>query len=70
MFEHMEFLSADIVLAPAADHLHSNVSIAGFEITVDHPHTDVVRCSQLVRGILFFLSSRCVYRALPSEVKD
>uniref|UniRef100_A0A3B3UNS5 Cyclin N-terminal domain-containing protein n=1 Tax=Poecilia latipinna TaxID=48699 RepID=A0A3B3UNS5_9TELE len=21
----------------------------GFEITVDHPHTDVVRCSQLVR---------------------
>uniref|UniRef100_A0A3B3XZY4 Cyclin-like domain-containing protein n=1 Tax=Poecilia mexicana TaxID=48701 RepID=A0A3B3XZY4_9TELE len=26
----------------------------GFEITVDHPHTDVVRCSQLVRGIAFF----------------
>uniref|UniRef100_A0A3B4WZC9 Cyclin T2b n=1 Tax=Seriola lalandi dorsalis TaxID=1841481 RepID=A0A3B4WZC9_SERLL len=26
----------------------------GFEITVDHPHTDVVRCSQLVRGITFF----------------
>uniref|UniRef100_A0A3Q1GJW4 Cyclin T2b n=1 Tax=Acanthochromis polyacanthus TaxID=80966 RepID=A0A3Q1GJW4_9TELE len=26
----------------------------GFEITVDHPHTDVVRCSQLVRGMLFF----------------
>uniref|UniRef100_A0A3Q0SN74 Cyclin T2b n=1 Tax=Amphilophus citrinellus TaxID=61819 RepID=A0A3Q0SN74_AMPCI len=22
----------------------------GFEITVDHPHTDVVRCSQLVTG--------------------
>uniref|UniRef100_A0A669DA49 Cyclin T2b n=1 Tax=Oreochromis niloticus TaxID=8128 RepID=A0A669DA49_ORENI len=29
----------------------------GFEITVDHPHTDVVRCSQLVRGITFFLTS-------------
>uniref|UniRef100_A0AAZ1XIP2 Cyclin-like domain-containing protein n=1 Tax=Oreochromis aureus TaxID=47969 RepID=A0AAZ1XIP2_OREAU len=28
----------------------------GFEITVDHPHTDVVRCSQLVRGITFFLT--------------
>uniref|UniRef100_A0A3P9NR70 Cyclin-like domain-containing protein n=1 Tax=Poecilia reticulata TaxID=8081 RepID=A0A3P9NR70_POERE len=26
----------------------------GFEITVDHPHTDVVRCSQLVRGIAIF----------------
>lgn len=26
------------------------VFFAGFEITVDHPHTDVVRCSQLVRG--------------------
>lgn len=24
---------------------------AGFEITIDHPHTDVVRCSQLVRGM-------------------
>lgn len=23
----------------------------GFEITIDHPHTDVVRCSQLVRGM-------------------
>uniref|UniRef100_A0A8C1INQ7 Cyclin T2b n=1 Tax=Cyprinus carpio TaxID=7962 RepID=A0A8C1INQ7_CYPCA len=27
----------------------------GFEITIDHPHTDVVRCSQLVRGRLEFL---------------
>uniref|UniRef100_A0A669AZV9 Cyclin T2b n=2 Tax=Oreochromis TaxID=8139 RepID=A0A669AZV9_ORENI len=27
----------------------------GFEITVDHPHTDVVRCSQLVRGALHAL---------------
>uniref|UniRef100_A0A3Q2WVF0 Cyclin T2b n=2 Tax=Haplochromini TaxID=319058 RepID=A0A3Q2WVF0_HAPBU len=26
-----------------------------FEITVDHPHTDVVRCSQLVRGALHAL---------------
>ena len=34
----------------------SNILIAGFEITVDHPHTDVVRCSQLVRGITFFFS--------------
>ncbi|KAK0154754.1 Cyclin-T2 [Merluccius polli] len=28
----------------------------GFEITVEHPHTDVVRCSQLVRGTHFLLS--------------
>uniref|UniRef100_A0A671SCB2 Cyclin-T2-like n=1 Tax=Sinocyclocheilus anshuiensis TaxID=1608454 RepID=A0A671SCB2_9TELE len=27
----------------------------GFEITIDHPHTDVVRCSQLVRGRCFQL---------------
>uniref|UniRef100_A0A671PNY1 Cyclin-T2-like n=1 Tax=Sinocyclocheilus anshuiensis TaxID=1608454 RepID=A0A671PNY1_9TELE len=25
----------------------------GFEITIEHPHTDVVKCSQLVRGIDF-----------------
>uniref|UniRef100_A0A8C7JRH3 Cyclin T2b n=1 Tax=Oncorhynchus kisutch TaxID=8019 RepID=A0A8C7JRH3_ONCKI len=30
----------------------------GFEITIEHPHTDVVRCSQLVRGTAFFLSSK------------
>uniref|UniRef100_A0A3P8YBD2 Cyclin-like domain-containing protein n=1 Tax=Esox lucius TaxID=8010 RepID=A0A3P8YBD2_ESOLU len=32
----------------------------GFEITIEHPHTDVVRCSQLVRGtdlLLWVLSS-------------
>lgn len=34
----------------------SSFLVAGFEITVDHPHTDVVRCSQLVRGITFFLT--------------
>lgn len=22
----------------------------GFEITIEHPHTDVVKCTQLVRG--------------------
>lgn len=32
--------------------------VTGFEITVDHPHTDVVRCSQLVRGIAFFFLQR------------
>lgn len=32
--------------------------IPGFEITVDHPHTDVVRCSQLVRGRIFQLHSK------------
>uniref|UniRef100_A0A672Q1K6 Cyclin-T2-like n=1 Tax=Sinocyclocheilus grahami TaxID=75366 RepID=A0A672Q1K6_SINGR len=31
----------------------------GFEITIDHPHTDVVRCSQLVRGRSFLMSSIC-----------
>uniref|UniRef100_A0A3P8VG18 Cyclin T2b n=1 Tax=Cynoglossus semilaevis TaxID=244447 RepID=A0A3P8VG18_CYNSE len=30
----------------------------GFEITVDHPHTDVVKCSQLVRGTTRFLTSK------------
>uniref|UniRef100_A0A671SDU0 Cyclin-T2-like n=1 Tax=Sinocyclocheilus anshuiensis TaxID=1608454 RepID=A0A671SDU0_9TELE len=29
----------------------------GFEITIDHPHTDVVRCSQLVRGRLAWITS-------------
>lgn len=24
--------------------------ISGFEITIEHPHTDVVKCTQLVRG--------------------
>lgn len=23
---------------------------SGFEITIEHPHTDVVKCTQLVRG--------------------
>lgn len=32
--------------------------IAGFEITIEHPHTDVVKCSQLVRGIDFIRSLR------------
>uniref|UniRef100_A0A8C8DU59 Cyclin T2a n=1 Tax=Oryzias sinensis TaxID=183150 RepID=A0A8C8DU59_9TELE len=29
----------------------------GFEITIDHPHTDVVKCTQLVRGRGFLLCS-------------
>ena len=33
--------------------------VPGFEITIDHPHTDVVKCSQLVRGRGFFLCSLC-----------
>lgn len=31
--------------------------VPGFEITIDHPHTDVVKCSQLVRGRGFLLCS-------------
>lgn len=31
----------------------------GFEITIDHPHTDVVKCTQLVRGRGFLLCSLC-----------
>uniref|UniRef100_A0A8C6UE58 Cyclin-like domain-containing protein n=1 Tax=Neogobius melanostomus TaxID=47308 RepID=A0A8C6UE58_9GOBI len=27
----------------------------GFEVTIDHPHTDVVKCTQLVRGTTFSL---------------
>lgn len=30
--------------------------IAAFEITIDHPHTHVVKCTQLVRGELRLLS--------------
>lgn len=33
--------------------------VPGFEITIDHPHTDVVKCSQLVRGRGFLLCSLC-----------
>lgn len=33
--------------------------VPGFEITIDHPHTDVVKCTQLVRGRGFFLCSLC-----------
>lgn len=36
------------------------LTMAGFEITVDHPHTDVVRCSQLVRGITSLLAQTCI----------
>lgn len=33
--------------------------VPGFEITIDHPHTDVVKCSQLVRGRGFFFCFLC-----------
>lgn len=35
--------------------------IAAFEITIDHPHTHVVKCTQLVRGECpVFFSGVCV----------
>lgn len=33
--------------------------VPGFEITIEHPHTDVVKCTQLVRGRGFLLCSSC-----------
>uniref|UniRef100_A0AC11DKT0 Cyclin T2 n=1 Tax=Ovis aries TaxID=9940 RepID=A0AC11DKT0_SHEEP len=32
----------------------------GFEITIEHPHTDVVKCTQLVRGKNALLKSQCL----------
>lgn len=46
---------------PAMSVLNSPVMyfVPGFEITIDHPHTDVVKCTQLVRGRGFLLCSLC-----------
>lgn len=29
----------------------------GFDVAIDHPHTHVVRCCHLVRGMIYFLLS-------------
>lgn len=44
-----------IPLAPHGLFSCVTIFLSGFEITIEHPHTDVVRCSQLVRGTSNFI---------------
>lgn len=39
--------------------LSSALLLSGFEITIDHPHTHVVKCTQLVRGENQLLTLNC-----------
>lgn len=39
--------------------LSSAFFLAAFEITIDHPHTHVVKCTQLVRGENHLLTINC-----------
>ena len=50
-FSNMRFKLSSL----QAQELHSNENILlqtlGFEVAIDHPHTHVVRCCQLVKGV-------------------
>ena len=42
-----------------AQELHANENILlqtlGFDVAIDHPHTHVVKCCQMVKGVCLYL---------------
>lgn len=31
----------------------------GFDVAIDHPHTHVVKCCQLVKGVTYYIGNIC-----------
>ena len=62
-----------------AQELHSNENILlqtlGFDVAIDHPHTHVVKCCQMVKGVCLYLytwvaavAHACVVSTAKSEL--